>query len=106
MKDNNRTITNNQELAETFYTFLINITQNLKIDDNLVSFKNNLDTSDPVLKSNKKYEKQSSINTIKEKIKNKNMSFSFSFINNKTILNKLHKLDTKKLVRNVVFQSK
>ena len=33
-KDSNRTIRNNQELAET-YTFFSNVTQNLKLDSNL-----------------------------------------------------------------------
>ena len=47
-KDNNRTITNNQELAETFNTSLRNVTQNLKVDNNLVEITQKLDSSDPV----------------------------------------------------------
>ena len=87
LKHNNRTITNNHELAETFNTFFSNITQNLKIDSNLVEITENLNTSDPILKAIKKYEKHPCIIKIKEKMKNKNMSFSFSFVTKKTILN-------------------
>ena len=96
LNDNNRTKTNNRELAETFKPFFINITQNLKIDSNLVEITENLSTSDPVLKAVKKYEKHTSIIKIKEKMKNKNMSFSFSFVTKETILNELRKLNPKK----------
>ena len=75
LKDNNRTITNNHELAESFNTFFSNITQNLKIDGNLVEITENLNTSNPVLKVIKKYEKHPSTIKIKEKIKNKNALF-------------------------------
>ena len=78
LKDNNRTITNYHELAETFNTFFSNITQNLRIDSNLVEITENFNTPDPVLKAVKKYEKHPSIIKIKEKMKNKNTSFSFS----------------------------
>ena len=44
----------------------------------------------------KKYEKHPSIIKINEKIKNKKMSFSFSFVAKKTILNELRKLNPKK----------
>ena len=86
LKDSNRTITNNHELAETFNTFFSNITQNLKVDSNLESITENLNISGPVLKAIKKYEKYPSIIKI-EKIKNKNMSFSFSFVTKETMLN-------------------
>ena len=96
LEDSNRTITNNHELAETFNTFFSNITQNLKIDSNLVEIIENLNISDPVLKAIKKYEKHPSSIKIKEKIKNKNMSFSLSFATKETILNELRKLNPKK----------
>ena len=96
LKDSNRTITNNHELAETFNTFFSNITQNLKLDSNLVEITENLNISDPVIKAIKKYEKHPSIIKIKEKMKNKNMSFSFSFVTKETILNELRKLNPKK----------
>ena len=93
MKDSNRTITNNHELAEAFNTFFSNITQNLKLDSNLVEITENLNISDPFLKVIKKYEKHIKI---KEKMNNKNMSFSFRFVTMETILNDLRKLNRKK----------
>ena len=42
------------------------MTQNLKLDSNLVKITENLNISDPVLKAIKKYEKHSSIIKIKE----------------------------------------
>ena len=71
------------------------MTQNLKLDSNLVKITENLNISDPVLKAIKKYEKHSSIIKIKQKMKNKNMSFSFTFVTKETILNELRKLNPK-----------
>ena len=96
LKDNKRTITNIQKLAGNFNTFYSNITQNLKIDGNLVEITQNLNTTDPVLKAIKKPEKYPSIIKIKEKLKNKKMFFSFSFVTKKIILNELRKLNNKK----------
>ena len=97
LKDSNRTITNNHELAETFNTFFSNIAKNLKLDSNLVEITENLSISDPVLKAINKYEKHPSAIKIKEKMKNKNMSFYFSFVTKETILNELRKLNPKKV---------
>ena len=58
LKDDNRTITNNQELAETFNSFFSNITQNLKIDSNLVEITKSLNISDPVLKTPKYHQNE------------------------------------------------
>ena len=80
-----------------------NITQNLKSDSNLVEITENLNISDPVTKAIKKYEKDPSIIKIKEMMKNKNMSFSFSFVTKETYLIKLRKLNPKNLVRKVTF---
>ena len=92
MKDSSRAITNNRDLAETYNTFFSNMTQNLKIDSNLVEITANLNISDPVSKAIKKYEKHPSIIKIKEKMKNKNMTFSFNFVTKETVLNELRKL--------------
>ena len=96
LKDNKRTITVNQELAGSFNTFYYSITRNLKIDSNLVEITQNLNTTDPNLKVIKKHEKHPSVIKIKETMKNKNMSFSFSFVTKKAILNGLCKLNPKK----------
>lgn len=65
-------MTNNQ--AETLNILFIDIAQNLKIAI-FVEITQTLNTSVPVLKAMKEYEKHSSI--IKEKMKNMNRSFSF-----------------------------
>ena len=51
LKDSDRTITNNHELDQTFNTFFSNITQNLKLDRNLVEITENLNIFYPVLKA-------------------------------------------------------
>ena len=89
LKDSNRAITNNHKLAEIFNTFLGNITQNLRIDSDVVEFTKSLNISDPVLKAIRKYEKHPSIIKIKEKMKKKNMPFYFSFVTKETILHEL-----------------
>ena len=60
-KDNNRIRTNNQEVVEIFGNCFSNITQNLQIDKNVAEMTENVDTSDPVLKTINKYEKHPSI---------------------------------------------
>ena len=65
-------MTNTQ--AETLNILFIDIAQNLKIAI-FVEITQTLNTSVPVLKAMKEYEKHSSI--IKEKMKNMNRSFSF-----------------------------
>ena len=99
LKDSNRAITNNRKLAEIFNAFLGNITQNLKIDSDLVEFTKSLNISDPVLKAIRKYEKRPSIIKIKEKMKKKNMPFYFSFVTKQTILHVLRKLNPENACR-------
>ena len=67
-------MTNNQ--AETFNILFIGIAQNLKIAI-FVEITQTLNTSVPVLKAMKEYEKHSSIIKVKEKMKKMNRSFSF-----------------------------
>ena len=68
LKDSNRTITSNHELAETFNTFFSNTTHNLKIDSDLGEITEDLNIFDPVLKAIKKYEKiQASLPLLKRK---------------------------------------
>ena len=67
VKYSNRTITNNHELAKAFNTFFSKVTENLKLDSNLVEITENLNISDYVIKVIKKYEKHSSIIKIKRR---------------------------------------
>ena len=66
LKESNQTIRNNEELAETFNTFLSKIVPNFKIDNYLVDNITNPHISDPVFCAIQKYENHSSILKIKE----------------------------------------
>ena len=57
LKDNNKTTTDNQELAETVNNRFSKIIQNIKKDNKFVQTTLNLYTFDLVLKKIKKYEK-------------------------------------------------
>lgn len=57
LKDNNKTTTDNQELAETVNNRFSKIIQNIEKDNKFVQTTLNLYTFDLVLKKIKKYEK-------------------------------------------------
>ena len=57
LKDNNKTTTDNQELAEAVNNRFSKIIQNIKKDNKFVQTTLNLYTFDLVLKKIKKYEK-------------------------------------------------
>ena len=65
----------NHELAETLNIFYSNITQHIKIDRNLLEITQDLNTSDPVLKAIRKYEKHLSIIKIKENMRTRTSPF-------------------------------
>ena len=96
LKESNKTITNNVELAETFNTFFSKIVPNLNIDNNLGDNITNSNITDPVFCAIQKYEKHQSILKIKEMMGTNNLSFSFKFIDRKKIFNELQKLKCKK----------
>ena len=75
LKADSRTIMINHELAETFNIFYSNITQHIKIDRNLLEITQDLNTSDPVLKAIRKYEKHLSIIKIKENMRARTSPF-------------------------------
>ena len=56
IKKSNKTITNNEELAETFSTFFSKIVPNLKLDNNLWDNITNPNITGPVLCGIQKYE--------------------------------------------------
>ena len=80
LKESNKTITNNVELAETFNTFFSKIVPNLNIDNNLGDNITKPNITDPVFCAIQKYEKHPSILKIKEMMGTNNLSFSFKFI--------------------------
>ena len=96
LKESNKTIANNAELAETFNTFFSKIVPNLNIDNNLGDNITNPNITDPVFCAIQKYEKHRSILKIREMMGTKNLSFSLKFIDRKKIINELQKLKIKK----------
>ena len=96
LKESNKTITNNVELAETFNTFFSKIVPNVNMDNNLGDNITNPNITDPVFCAIQKYVKHPSILKIQEMMGINNLSFSFKFIDRKKIFNKLQKLKSKK----------
>ena len=96
LKESNKTITNNVELAETFNTFFSRNVPSLNINNNLGDNITNPNITDPVSCAVQRYEKHPSILKIKEIIGTNNLSFSFKFIDRKKIFNELQKLKSKK----------
>ena len=92
LKESNKRITNNAELAETFNTFFSKIVPNLNIDSNPGDNITNPNMNDPVFCAIQKYEKHPSILKIKEMMGTNNLSFSFKLIDRKKIFNELQKL--------------
>ena len=66
LKENNKTIANNEELAETFNTFFSKIVPNLNIGNNLGDNITNPHITDPVFCAIQKYENHPSILKIEE----------------------------------------
>ena len=66
LKESNKTIANNVELAETFNTFFSKIVPNLNIDSNLGNNINNPNITDPVFCAIENYENHPNIVKIKE----------------------------------------
>ena len=96
LKESNKTIRNNEELAETFNTFFSIIVPNLNLGNNLADNITNSNITDPVFCAIETYENHPSILEIKEMMSKKNLSFSFTFFDRKKIFNELQKLKTKK----------
>ena len=66
LKESNKTITNNVEVAETFNTFFSKVVPNLNLDNNLGNNITSSHITDPVFCAVKKYENHPSILKIKE----------------------------------------
>ena len=61
LNNNNKTISNNEELAEIFTKHFSKIVENLDIDETLASNTATLDITDPAFNAIKKYEDNPSI---------------------------------------------
>ena len=89
-------ITKNEDLAKTFNNFFSNIVNKLGIkhvsDDE--STLPNIDNA--TLKAIAKYENHQSILRIKNYMKEKNLNFSFEFVDKSKMLKEINELDSKK----------
>ena len=92
LKENNKTVKNNVELAEMFNIFFSKIVSNLQLNNNLENNVTNPNITDPVSSAIKKYVNYQRILKIKEMLSKKNLSYSFTFIHTKKIFNELQKL--------------
>ena len=97
MNNNNKTISNNEELAETFNKHFSKLVESLDIDKTLASNIANSDITDPVFNAIKKYENHPSIKKIKHFMSGKDLKFSFIFETKNKILAEIHNLDNKKV---------
>ena len=65
MNNNNKTISNNKELAEIFNKYFRKLVENLDIDKTLANNIAGSDITDPVINALKKYEKHPSMKKLK-----------------------------------------
>ena len=96
LNNNNKTISNNAELAETFNKHFSKLVESLDIDKTLASNIASSDITDPVFNAIKKYENHPSIKKIKHFMSGKDLKFSFIFETKNKILAEIHNLDNKK----------
>ena len=95
LNNNNKTISNNEELAETFNKRFSKFVESLDIDKTLASNIASSDITDPVFNAIKKYENHPSIKKIKHFMSGKDLKFSFIFETKNKILAEIHNLDNK-----------
>ena len=89
-------ITKNEELAKTFNVFFTSIVKKLDIE-HVPDFESNLpNVEDPILKAIAKYENHPSILRIKNYMKEKDLYFSFEFVDKPKISKEINKLNKKK----------
>ena len=79
MNNNNKAISNNEELAEMFNKHSSKLVENLDIDKTLASNTASSDNTDPVFNAIRKYEYHPSIKKIKHFMGGKDLQFSFIF---------------------------
>ena len=96
LNNNNKTISNNEELAEIFNKHFSKIVENLDIDETLASNIASSDITDPVFNAIKKYEDHPSIKKIKHFMVGKDLQFSFNFETKNKISAEIRNLDNKK----------
>ena len=96
--DNEVTLSNDEEIAETFNKYFCNIAKNLSLPENPSIKEPSVELfTDPVILALEKYKDHPSITSIKNKMTSMdNPKFSFRFVSLNEILNKVNKLNRKK----------
>ena len=89
-------ITESKDLAKTFNNFFSNIVNELGIEDVPDDEPNLSKIDDPISKAIAKYENHPSILRIKNYMKEKDLNFSFEFVNKPNISKEINKSDGKK----------
>ena len=85
LKNNNKTISNSEELAEIFNKHFSKLVEDLDTDKILASNIASSDITDPVFNAIKKYKHHSSKKNNKRFISGKDLKFSFIFETNNKI---------------------
>ena len=96
MKENNKTITKNQELAKTFKNLFCSIAPKIGIENSSGDLAQKMNYVSLVLNAIKKYKYNPSIKKIKYEMSNKGLSFPFNYLIKKKIVSVIPKLDNKK----------
>ena len=97
-------VTKNEDLAKTFNIFFSSIVKKLDIEHVPDDESNLLNVEDPILKAIAKYENHPSILRIENYMKEKDLYFSFEFVDKPKISKEINKLDEKKHAKNMIFQ--
>ena len=90
LNNNNKAISNNEELAKIFNKRFSKIVENLDIDETLASQIVSSDITDPAFNTIKKYEYHPSIIKIKHFMSGKDLQLSFNFETKNKILTEIH----------------
>ena len=88
--NNNKTISHNEELAETFNKHFSKLMESLDIDQFLANNIASSDITDPVFNAIKKYESHPSMKKIKHFMGGEDLKFSFIFETKNKILAEIH----------------
>ena len=94
-KETGEIISKNEKIAESFNSFYSIMFENLKIDP-LIDISNVTTHPDPILRAIETYKNHSSVLKIKAFMRNRNLSFSFSYTTKQNISKALKNLDQKK----------
>ena len=89
-------ITENEDLAKTFNNFFSNIVNKLGIEDVPADESNLSNIDDPISKAIAKYENHPSILRIKNHMNEKDLNFSFEFVDKPKISKEINQLNGKK----------